>query len=217
MISYQQWRDEIRPFLPSCPDITIDWAVRSAAIEFCDRTWIALHEMDPEPPQLAQASYSLDTPNELEAVGVFQVFFGNNQLLPRSQEQLNAHFGGYDPTTQTGTPRFFTRLADIDTITVLPAPDAAAIVTGDTLKIVLAVKPTRDSSQCPDLLWRNWMEEIAAGAKAKLMATPSQEYTDAKLAGLYRQQFVNALGKAKIERMRGQVATSLVARPRRFW
>lgn len=213
-VPFSQWREEVLPFVPSCPEIECDWAVRSAAIEFCDRSWVIRSQMDPVTPVVGQGTYDLDAPTYTDVCGVTMAYFGGTRLQPRTPEQLSALYAGGDWKEVTGQPKFYHRDEDDpDTLRVVPMPDAQAVASGDTLKITVAIKPQRSTDRCSDWLWRDWMEEIAAGAKAKLMSTPAKDYTDPQSAMLYRTQFVTACSKAKIAMQRGQVNATLVARP----
>lgn len=184
----------VRPEVPMCPEIQILDAILHAGIEFCRRTKIAQDTVDLT-TVVGQQSYDISTllatgfePNEIIAVRRT----GAENLEPTSQvdalEELEL--------TESGTPRFYYMMGRI--VSMVPAPDAI-----ETLEVTLAIKPSESATTLPDELYRRYREEIAAGAKARLMLQAAQPWANAQVGSLHKFTFEAAINAENVSYAKG--------------
>ncbi len=57
------------------------------------------------------------------------------------------------------------------------------------MDVYVSLKPLRSATELPDILYNDWYQTIAAGAKAKLMVMPEKPWTNPKFAGLHSGVF----------------------------
>ena len=65
-----------------------------------------------------------------------------------------------------------------------------------TMAVYVSLKPLRNATALPDILFNDWYQTIAAGAKAKLMVMPEKPWTNLKVAGLHSQVFDSGANSA---------------------
>jgi len=78
-------------------------------------------------------------------------------------------------------------------------------VTADTdFDTISFLKPTEDAVDLPDILYHDWFDGIAAGAKSRLQMQPEKKWTSLKLATINYTLYSAKLSKAKVKaRMTG--------------
>lgn len=64
------------------------------------------------------------------------------------------------------------------------------------MEVYVSLKPLRSATELPDILYNDWYQTIAAGAKAKLMVMPEKPWTNLKVAGLHGSLFENGASAA---------------------
>lgn len=184
----------VRPEVPMCPEIQILDAILHAGIEFCRRTKIAQDTVDLA-TVVAQPAYDLSTllatgfePNEILAVKRE----GSEALEPSSQFDVLAEYDIAD----TGTPRDY-YLKDRELVLV-PVPEAV-----ETLQVTLTVRPSESATTLPDELYRRFREEIAAGAKSRLMLQAAQPWANAQAGALHKFTYDAAINAENVRHAKG--------------
>ena len=91
-------------------------------------------------------------------------------------------------------------------------------VTADTdFDTISFLKPTEDASDLPDLLYNNWFDGIAAGAKSRLQMQPEKKWTSLKLATINYALYSTTLNKAVVKaRMTGIYTQFMIKRETTF-
>ncbi len=64
------------------------------------------------------------------------------------------------------------------------------------MAVYVSLKPLRNATALPDILYNDWYQSIAAGAKVKLMVMPEKPWTNPKAAGLHSQVFETDVNSA---------------------
>lgn len=190
----------VRPEVPMCPEIQILDAILHAGIEFCRRTKIAQDTVDLT-TVVDSPSYDLTTllatgfePNEIIAVRRP----GAENLEPTSQDDALEEL----ELTESGTPHSF-YLMDRE-LYLVPTPDAI-----ETLEVTLAIKPSESATSLPDELYRRYREEIAAGAKSRLMLQAAQPWANAQAGALHKFTFEAAINSENVRYAKGGGAKPL--------
>lgn len=121
-----------------CPTPVLTDAVVQAAEDFCERTWLWRGEAVPQEAVADQVVYVLepDVPDGVQA----EVLVVHRVLVDGS------------PVSVTTPTR--------DQIRFWSAPRTGAEITAS-----LVLKPARDSANLPAVLWEEWQDAIAAGAR----------------------------------------------------
>lgn len=199
---------------PACPGVSemeIRRAVVDAARDFFDRTssWEALFSTT---TTANDPALSLDVPAGAEVARVLFVGLGGSELIlaPTSAVTMPAALAQGVGAPSYGTPlhAYFGSGSDADLL-LYPIPDR-------TIPMVVRVCciPTRNADTLPDALLV-YAEDLASGAKARLMQTPGASFASPAYK-LFEAQFEVAVGRARREAMTGRVRTSLSVRRRSF-
>lgn len=154
--------------------------------------------------------YPVTTPSNTVVAKGLKAWLNDAPIDPISPDDLDNEFNntifgwvGVNWRTDVNLPtRWY--MADDSTVGLALAPSA----TGN-LRILTALKPTRASTTFPTWIYERYIETIAHGAKAKIMATPKKPYSDVKLALYHSEMFNSAIGEARIRAARGNTRAPL--------
>ena len=197
----------IRGRLPGCPDLILHDAVRDAATEFCKRTQLLTETV----PVYVTAGSDLCelAPLEGQHWEVLKVMRGAVALTPTSRQEAMIH----DMDQQTGSPAYYYLENDPQfglALRLAPTPDAA-----ETLTALVTVRPTDDAADVDDLLWSDYRETIAAGARAWVRRNYG-DWVNPQLEAEDRKIFEWATHNQTIRRARGGANTALRVRSHPF-
>jgi hypothetical protein len=196
-----------------CPDPTARLAIVSAAAEFCreSRAWSEIQD----PVMLSEGvrDYDLEMPPQSYALTVLSIHIGSRKLTPVSMDQLAYVLPNWQ-TAIAPEPTHYNSAQERGSVRVFPIP--TDVVTQFGLVMRVAYVPTMSATTLPDFLGQRYMETIAAGAKARLMTTPGQVFSNANLGSFYRTQFDNAIVNARIEEAMDRVPGKLTVKARTF-
>lgn len=179
---------------PSAPDPFARQALRRAARELCNRTyvwreWIAcVKAVSP----VSQYTFTLPTDSEI-------VRFEKVTLDGAPIEVLDFKAGTRDPVTHAADDPLGAASNGLVTFTL-----SGGEVTG-TVKAFVSLMPTPLAATCPSLLVR-YMECIAHGAAASLCATPGASFENKDTSTRLRAMFEDELGSAGNDVFRGHRA-----------
>jgi len=207
MKAIEDFLPRVLPFVPACPDITALQAVVDSAVEFCEQSLIIRHE--PAPFQTAEgvSQYDIDVPSQHDFSRVVYVTVDGSELAPIPTE--------WQPmaTSNDSKPQYFfiSNNEEELLLNLYPTPEKAY-----TVAVSIALKPTRDAQQLPDVLYDNWVDGVSYGALSRLMLIPSQQYSSAAQSQFYKQRFAMICNQARNEGKLGRVVGSLQVRPRPF-
>jgi hypothetical protein len=206
-----QWNNflqEVAPDVSGCPKSVMRNAVRNSAIEFCNESRAWRTQITDITTAIGTKTYSLTVPTDSEVIMVSRLLIvGDVRPLPTLS---NKHLNRYKIATDNGRPNFYN--SEIPgQVSFYPTPDA--IYTGE---VFCVLKPTKASLEGPDFLFNDWLDAIAAGAKARLMAMAGRPWTNVKLVKLHRATFVRGYVEARIRDAKSNVESSSDTRPQSF-
>ena len=154
--------------------------------------------------------YPLVVPTGTAIAKGLNAWLNNNPIDPISQDDFdnefnNTQFGwvGANWRTDVNLPSRWW-LPDDTTVGLLLAPNA-----GGNLRLNVALKPTRGSITLPSWIYERYVEVIAHGVKARIMAIPKKPYTDAQMAVFHGQAYVNGIADARVRMARGTTRAPL--------
>lgn len=158
-------------FAPGAAIPAVYFAVRQAAIEFCERTrlWRFADEFEvasaDDDPLLAPSGSVI---HEIE-----EVRFEGQKLAPKTTRWLDDNCLGWRENTYTGTPAYVTQTE----------PNVLFLVPRGTGTVSLSVwlKPAQDADDLPDFIVDQYRETIAHGALARLLLIPNQSFTSPEM------------------------------------
>lgn len=198
MTRYEDFLPEVLPYVRDCPEMVAINAIRNACIEFCDRSMWLLHEHDDIPTISGEGRYPLALPNFTESARVVEAWHNQFPLNAQNEDQLKRLYQ-FDWRDMVGGPRYISSLTPCE-VAVVPAPAEAD---AGTLKLIVALRPTRDSHSIDDSVYERWAEVIGQGARARLMAIAGQPFHDIAGSMQNRMFFTIGIAEASRERLRG--------------
>lgn len=202
----------ILPFVPGCPEPTVDQAVMDAATEFAERTQLIFTIEAPISLVDGVSTYSVTPVSGISVSLIRHVYCGARELDAVTPSGLQDQL----PTWQASSssePTKYSCFGEPGTITVYPTPQR---VSTEKLRIVASWEPTFGATQIPDELVTGYARDIVEGAKARLMMIPERKWTNLQLAGIAEGKFEAAVAEGKIKAIHAKAAGSLHVRPRKF-
>jgi len=202
----------VAPEVPGCPEVLIKQAIVQTAIEFCTET-LAWQEIQ-DPVIVIDKSNELDVevPTGARIVTVKDIWASNRKLRPVTMEQLFERLPNWQ-TAEGSEPTYYNASADWRTIRIYPIPLDANRA---KLTMRVAYAPTLAATTLPDEIGTKYLDGLTGGTKSRLMLMPGRSWTNAQMAGVYRQQFNDQMLKAKIDVLHDRVQGSVSVRPHPF-
>jgi hypothetical protein len=169
---------DVLPEVSTCPLVLALWAVRDTAIRFCVDSLIWQETQTPYNLTSSPITYDFVTTSGSRVAKIVQAQISARQITVLTPESLDRLFYGWRNGI-TGTPD---TVAQVETtkFAVVPRPTGTA-----SLILTVALQPTRDSTQGPDFLFDDYYEDLAAGAKSRLMLMPEAEWANPQQGAIY--------------------------------
>jgi hypothetical protein len=180
MADLSDFHPYILPEVPQCPLAVVDFAISNTLNDFCTATRLWSAELDPMDSVANQMDYTVTPPTDSELVRLERVSYDGHQLKCLTLDQLDLIYRS-SWLDLTGTPIYYV-LTGTETLSLVPAP-AAALTDGITIRVSLT--PAPDATTFPDLFFRRYSAEIAAGAKAALMSMVDKPWSNQEAATRY--------------------------------
>lgn len=196
MKELDEFLPNIRMYAPGVADPTAYFAIRQAAIEFCERTRMWRYEDEFE--IVADDFEGLLSPPSSVVHEIEAVWFDGQKLTPKTTNQLDEMVPAWrnGDTKPTGTPSYYTQ-TEPNTIVLAP------FGTG-TVKLSLFLKPAQDADEVPDFLADQHRETIAWGALARILLIPNQSFTNAEMGAVFGQSFQSKIDGKSTKGSTGQ-------------
>ena len=200
----------LMPLVPGVPDLLAMQALRSSAGTFCSRTDLIQRVMTADVTAYTE-DYTVSPPVEQQVARILTVSWKGVPLAPVTPDIVASGFplrgasiGGVSPAY--GVPTCYFQKTPIDAgFSLYPIPDAVVAL---ALTVKASFVPTNGATTLDDELYANWVEDIAAGAAASLMAMPGQRFSSPLAAG-YAKAFGAAITRAKRQKSTGLLAGRL--------
>ena len=189
MIKFEDMLNDVLPEVPGCSNEIAINALRNAAIELYTKSWIVTQYCDPQNTVIGQAVYDLDTFNGQKIIGILSAKYKDQPLVPTSIRMLERSSTRWEDGQ--GTPSSYLS-DDLATIRLYRIPDAVG-----ELNIRVALTPAKNAIGVDNFVYDLYSEQLAAGAKARIMLMPQKPYSDPVTSREYRAQFAAAITDAK--------------------
>lgn len=192
--SYLAFLPEVIPYVHDCPQIAAVSAIRSAAIEFCERSSYWQVSLAPIDAVISTGEYTPVVPAGARIADLLHVWYNTILLVPKSNEELTKLYRGIDWRTLVGQPSFY--CSDLSgVVRVVPAPSVS--YTG-AIVVRASLAPTRASVDIETNIYEKQAEVIAMGARARLLGMSGQPAYDPMQAQAQRSAFLAGCNNARI-------------------
>lgn len=191
MASWSSLIPDVVPFVPGCPDPMIEQEIRSAAIEFFQRTRAWVEWLEPFQSQPGAIDYDLDLPAASEVVRIERATRDGRPLDVVGFRTLMA-----DPSLAESYGPMALTSSDRVTVT-LSQPSGI----GSRIQVQVSLMPTRTASGVGDTLMSKHRDAIAEGAKYRLMRMPGPMNQPASAEDA-RQLFERAVAACSVDAWR---------------
>ena len=213
MAAYSSLVKEVLPYVPLCPDSLVEQNIRSAAIEFCERSKAYILDMDPFNTTAGVYEYDFDVPTGTEVHQVLYMTEDGNDMDPISPRSLELNYP--DWRDRTGNPHVYLQKTPT-TFWVVPVPSGSRQIIAS-----VALKPTRTSNNLDTNITNQYRDAIIYGALYRLLRIPNREWTDVGAAREYLAQFNTEITQAELRARGGDLGVKRtvkykgIGRPRR--
>lgn len=182
------------PYVPFCPDPLVEQNLRSATIEFCERSKAYVLDMDAFNTISGVYEYDFDIPTGTEVHQVLQMTYDGRDMDPISPRSLEVNYP--DWRDRTGRPHVYLQKTP-STFWLVPVPQGSFPVIAS-----VALKPSRTSNNIDTTISNQYRDGIIYGTLYRLLRMPGREWTDINAAREYLAQFNNEITQAEL-RARG--------------
>lgn len=195
-----------------CPTPVLQTAYVTAVREFCAQTrWLT--STVPGATTAAQQLYSLGADSLLEIVGIKAMSVTFSQAPSGPPQTLPVYVGepeGWNPNRPPALPRNYAYVPE-GQFSLFPVPDQVYDLT-----VTVQVSPVDNAREIPQILLPKWSSIFEAGAKAALLALPSEPWTDIVEARRQERIFLSGISNGKADVQRNYNTGSQRVRPRPF-
>jgi hypothetical protein len=184
---------ELMTFAHGCPIPVAESKARQAAIEFFRRTRAWVEWLDPVTSiASASAEYDMEPPSGADVIRIEQATIGGNQVPVASFRDV-----AQDWERQALSEL---QLVSRDLKTFRMGGTAAA---GLLIQVQAALIPSRTSTGIPDDLFEKYVDDIAHGARAKILSIPGTTFYNPDIFMLEQSAFESSIATKSVDAWRG--------------
>lgn len=209
MSSIDDFLPYLQPGLRRAPYPALAQALRSAMIEFCERSGLMRQTLDPIDVVEGTASYDLPEPTDHNIVTPVSVLYDSVPVHPTSESKADF----IAPSWRTNELLYRYRMEGRTTVKLLWSPDQD--ITGGLI-VRVSLRPTRDADALDDALYRDWAEVLAAGAAARLREMPGEPWSNPNAAVIDARKFGGGVAAARVRAEASDTAQPLRMQGRPF-
>jgi len=192
--AYSSLVKEVLPYVPLCPDSLVEQNLRSATIEFCERSKAYVLDIDPFNTISGVYEYDFDVPTGTEVHQVLLMTHDGRDMDPISPRSLELNYP--DWRNRTGQPHVYLQKTPT-TFWIVPVPSGSKQVI-----TTVALKPSRTSNNIDTNISNQYRDAIVYGTLYRLLRMPNREWSDIGAAQEYLYQFNLEIKQAEL-RARG--------------
>ena len=195
MASFDSLIRDILPFVPNCPDSLIESTLRSATIEFAERSKAYVFDLDAITSISGVYEYEFDQPSGTDVHQILWMTYDGDDLDPISPRSLELNYS--DWRNKTSVPQVYLQKTP-NTFWVVPVPGSAV---NNGIQLSVALKPSRTTNNIDTTFSNSYRDGIVYGALYRLLRIPAKDWTDLRAASdylsLFNQEIVQAELKAR--------------------
>jgi hypothetical protein len=136
----------------------------------------------------------------------------NRELVPVTMERLQELIPNWQES-QGSDPAYYNCPNDNSVVRIYPIPMGA---NGAKMTIRAVYTPDQFGDFIPKFLVSTYLDELMAGAKARLMIMPNKSWSNPQLAMVNQSMYDEGVTKAKVNVAHDKVAGSVRVRPVRY-
>lgn len=195
MAIWSSWHPDILPHVPGCPVIVVNHELLRSAQEFFTRSRAWLVTDDPVTVVAEVEEIDL-TPadTEQDLVRVEAVWFNGIPGSVKTVDEMDRDVTDWQ--TATGSPSIIVQLSP-DVARLYPIPVDAVLV-----KIRKSIRPSDTATGIPDALASAYRDDLAQGAKSRLMLHKDKPWTDETRAAVSAAKFSDSVSTANLDAAR---------------
>ena len=197
MAAYSSLVKEVLPYVPLCPDSLVEQNLRSATIEFCERSKAYILDIDPFSTISGVFEYDFDIPTGTEVHQVLLMTHDGNDMDPISPRSLELNYP--DWRNRTGNPHVYLQKTP-STFWIVPVPSGPKQVIAS-----VALKPSRTSNNIDTVISNQYRDAIIYGTLYRLLRMPNREWSDVGAAQEYSFQFNQEIKQAELKARGGDL------------
>lgn len=212
MQAWDTWLPDVLPHVEGCPTAIARHEIRRAAQAFFkeSRSWQKVLAL--LPVAALQRDVTITTGDAaVDPVRAEACWIDGRKIDPISKDDLDAAYGDVWPQHQGVVDSFYQLSPGVVSLYRIPV-DAAA--TGLLLRVSLM--PSETSTGLPDDLATQFRDDIALGAKARLMMYPRKAWSDSALGMTLAGAFSGAINAARMNAARN-FGSARIAASRASW
>jgi hypothetical protein len=202
MANFSSLVKEVLPYVSMCPDSLVETNIRSATIEFCERSKAYVQDLDPITTVAGVFEYDFDQPSGTEVHQILWMTFDGNDMDPISPRSLELNYP--DWRDRTSRPHVYLQKTP-NTFWAVPVPQTTLT---NGLIMGVALKPTRTTSNVDTTFSNTYRDGIIYGALYRLLRMPNKEWTDVPAAREYLAQFNQEIQQAELRARGGDLGVN---------
>ena len=195
MAAFDSIIKDVLPYVPNCPDSLIESSLRSACIEFAERSKAYTFDLDAITSIPGVYEYEFDQPSGTDVHQILWMTYDGNDLDPISPRSLELNYS--DWRSKTSVPQVYLQKTP-DAFWVIPIPGSAV---ANGIQLSVALKPSRTTNNIDTTFSNSYRDGIVYGTLYRLLRIPSKDWTDVSASrdylSLFNQEIVQAELKAR--------------------
>lgn len=202
----------VAPDVPEAPEPLVLRNIMLAANDYCVQTGVWDEIQDPVTILDNIHTYDIDTPTGAQVATIKDIWLANRKLIPVSMDQLMEKMPNWQSATGS-EPAYYNAASDWTTYRIYPIPYQAQKA---KMTLRVAYAPDQFGDVVPRFLVDRWLDEVVAGAKARLLAMVGKPWTNAAAAQFFQRQYEQGILDAKIFMAHDKVLGSVSVKPVRM-
>ena len=199
MAAFDSLVKDILPYVPNCPDSLIESTLRSACIEFAERSKAYTFDLDAITSIPGVFEYEFDQPSGTDVHQILWMTYDGNDLDPISPRSLELNYS--DWRNKTSVPQVYLQKTP-DAFWVIPIPGSAV---ANGIQLSVALKPSRTTSNIDTTFSNSYRDGIIYGTLYRLLRIPAKDWTDPQAAADYLNLFSQAIVQAELKARGGDL------------
>lgn len=201
--------------LPGCPESVVDNAIKTACIDFCNRSLVWQQAVEAGSIIKGERTYNFNFGGNEYVIAAPLVLIINDRTItpPRQIPVSKSNRMDLDKFT----PNWRTIESEYPSGYFMENASALVLVGTPTknipngLHLLCAVKPKRTATTLPDFIYETWADTIADGALAILYAMTGKIWARPELVTHHARKFRASISRAKSKAYKSWVPQSLTA------
>ena len=199
---WSAFRPEVMVYATGCPIPLADMKLRQAAIEFFRRTRAWVEWLEPVTTANAGLTdYDLDTPVDAEVVRIEQATIDGKPLSVVSSRDVAQDWESQPMNDLQLVSR------DLKTFRLGGLP-----IAGRVIRVQASLIPSRSAKGLPDDLFDKYLDDIAHGARHRILSIPGTTFYNPDLFMVEKAAFEASIASKSVDAWRGLTKNTTRAR-----